>query len=112
MNDSEFLLADLKNYLTQSSWDWCADERFAEHIGYKDYSTIVDCLNSGAPGPLRRAVSLTWKKPVTDRRLRVLRKLVGSGLVESYWVGTGRGGKSEFGVSRIRSYGLTLRGDQ
>jgi len=47
---------------------------------------------------------------ITARRLRALRKLVEKGLVESYWVGTGWGGRSDTGVGRLRGYMLTPKG--
>lgn len=101
--DEKFLLSDLKENHAQGSWDWPADERFAEHLGCDSEYLMSETINSVAVAPIRAAVATTWKK-VTQRRLRALRGLVRKGLAESYWMGTGWGGKTDFGITRVRMY--------
>ena len=91
-----------------SSWDWGMDLKFAREIGNEE---AVDILKSlGASVLSIRDHDYYIKPVVTTRRLRALRKLVGAGLVRSYWVGTGYGGKADYGVVRLRGYMLTPKG--
>ena len=91
-----------------SSWDWEMDLKFAEEIGD---DLAVDFIKG-----LRGSVLSIQdhdryvRSRITARRLRVLRKLVSMGLVKSYWVGTGHGGRADFGVNRLRGYEITLKG--
>lgn len=105
--DEQFLLEDIIEHHGQSSWDWGADRRFAEHIG-ADYSVIDAAMASCAPFAFRVAAARSWKS-LTARRLRGLRSLVKRGKVESYWLGTGSGGATDFGVRRVREYCLAGR---
>jgi hypothetical protein len=106
MNDREIILADMKVYGSQGSWDWEADYRFAQAIGAKETAEIYRMLlKSRSP-----FCHLIWIQRQNDgvrkRRLRALRSLVKAGLVESWWRGTGIGGFSEFGVRKVKSYHL------
>lgn len=107
--DEQFLLDDLSECFTHSSWDWPADERFAAHLGL-DISAISATMQSCAPSSLRVGVSQSWDK-LTQRRLRLLRGLVRKGLVHSSWAGTGYGGVSEFGLNRCRHYQIINKGE-
>lgn len=102
--DEEFILTDLKENYSQCSWDWPADERFAEHLKVED-TLICEAMDSGAPLALRIAASSTWHN-ITQKRIAILRGLCKLGYVDAYWAGTGPGGKTEFGVNRIRTYAL------
>lgn len=105
--DERFLLDDLRENHAQSSWDWPADERFAEHVGDGD-NLITESMESGAPSAFRIAAAKTWER-ITQRRLRALRALVKRGLVVAFWSGTGPGGFTDFGVRRVRTYDLPER---
>ena len=91
-----------------SSWDWEMDLKFAEKIGD---DVAVDFIKGLRGSVLSiRDHDCYIRSRITDRRLRALRKLVKKGLVESHWVGTGWGGRSDTGVNRLRGYMLTPKG--
>lgn len=100
----EAVLEDLKKHGTQSSWDWEADQRFASHIGDSEAADgIRKILDSCAPSAFRIAAMLEYRR-ITNRRLRVLRKLVKNGLVVAFWDGLGQGAINQFGVRRVRCF--------
>ena len=91
-----------------TSWDWEMDLKFAREIGAEEFAKDIKLLlKSNSPSPLR---IIFWdqaiRPTITKRRLRALRKLVEEGLVITSWVGTERGGYTDFGVRRIRGYEL------
>ncbi len=91
-----------------SSWDWEMDLKFAEKI---DDEEAVNLLKELRGSVLAIREHDQYIRPtITVRRLRALRKLVKKGLVESYWVGTGWGGRNDTGVNRLRGYMLTPKG--
>ena len=96
-----FIHNDIIKHGSQDSWDWDADLRLAKHL--KEDTLIEEAIESNAPLPSRIAVSKTWRK-LTQKRLRVLRRLVASGHCKSFWAGTGQLGRTDFGVSRVRRY--------
>lgn len=102
------LLSDLSENGEQCSWDWEADLRFARITG-QDTSPIEAAIYSSAPIAFRVAASRGWEK-VTQKRIRLLRKLCKIGLANSYWSGTGNGGKSDFGLNRVKNYVITKDG--
>lgn len=99
-----FLLNDLKENVSQSSWDWEADLRFAYAIDHPKKKLIEDVVNSETVWPIRYGILKSTG--ITAKRLRYLRKLVNKKLVISYWIGSGWGGQSEFGLKRVRNYRL------
>lgn len=91
-----------------SSWDWEMDLKFARKIGNEDAVDILEKL--GASVLSIRDHDRYIRPMITSRRLRALRKLVNMGLVRSYWVGTGYGGRADFGINRLRGYEITPKG--
>lgn len=101
-----FLLSDLEENLDQSSWDWEADYRFAIAAGdTKSAEIIKEAIDSSAPTALRFV--LVRSTGITKKRLRVMNGLIKMKLVTAYWLGTGDGGRSEFGISRVKIYTLS-----
>lgn len=102
----DFLLKDLEQYTTQSSWDWAADSRFAKEFSDNETQTIIlEAMESGAPSSFRIDAWLSWwKNKVTNKRMRALNAMQKKGLVRSFWIGTGPGGKGMFGVGRTKGY--------
>ncbi len=108
--DADIVLDILRTH-TQgitSSWDWEMDLKFAEKIGDEEAVKLLKEL--GGSVLAIREHDRYIRPTTTDRRLRALRKLVEKGLVESYWVGTGWGGRNDTGVNRLRGYMLTPKG--
>ncbi len=104
-----FLIADLKEHASQSSKDWEADQRFARALGMVREARVCEELlgNPTAIVPVQMAIHQKFIYPrVTRRRLRSLRKLAQRGTVEAQWMGTEEGGRTEFGVGRVRIYRL------
>ena len=103
----QFLLDDLKAHGGQSSWDWNADQRLAEWLGNAEAVEGIEAAKH-AGGLLVYALGVhsLYAKKIKRIRLAGLRKLVKAGLVESWWIGLGYGGGSEFGVNRVRTYRL------
>ena len=91
-----------------SSWDWEMDRKFAEMIG--DEEAVKLLKEFGDSVLAMREHDRCIRPTITARRLRALRKLVGMGLVTSYWIGTGWGGRSDLGVNRLRGYSITPKG--
>lgn len=107
----KFLLVDLKINSSQSSWDWEADNRFNKEFKIIDDDGLGDALvSSDALAHSRMAVHQIHFEKVKRARLRVLNGLVKKKLVRAFWVGTGFGGKTDFGVSRCRGYQSTEAG--
>ena len=105
MTNTEFLINDFKEHPVQSSWDFEADLRFAKAIGDKEAVELIKPMLNGGFLPAILAIFRHTIRPrITNRRLRAMRKLVKQGLVKIGWLGTGYGGKTEFGVNRVRSY--------
>lgn len=101
-----FLIKDMKNNGGASAWDWEADYRFACHLGDEETAEIIlAAIQSHAPENFRVYAMMKCKR-ITDLRLRIMRKLVRDGVARAYWAGTGEGGKSRFGVNKIRHYQL------
>ncbi len=91
-----------------SSWDWLMDLKFAKEIKDKK---VVEILEHIGGSVLSMNVHYQYVKyTITNRRLKGLRKLVNMGLVKSYWVGTGYGGRADFGINRLRGYEITPKG--
>lgn len=101
-----FLRKDLMENESQANWDWEADLRFAEFIG--DAEAVKDISRGLRSNNLLDVVQwhAFWKKKITQKRLHHLNNMVKSGLVRAMWVGSGPCGKSDLGVSRIRTYSL------
>lgn len=108
MSDLDIIIKDLETHDNQGAWDWEADLRFARAIG--DTEAVADCqalLRSNAPFALQIAAHHGLiAKTITARRIRALRALVRQGRARAFWLGTGRGGASLFGVNRVRHYQL------
>lgn len=108
--DADIVLDILRTH-TQgitSSWDWEMDLKFAREIGDED---VVDLLKELGGSVLAfREYNRCIRPTVTARRLRALRELVKKGMVRSHWVGTGYGGRADFGVNRLRGYEITPKG--
>jgi hypothetical protein len=108
MTPEEFLLADLAGHEFVFSWDWQADLRFARFLGEtKIVESIEAAMASHAPWPNLFDFYQTIVKPVTQRRLRVLRSLVKAGKAEAEWVSSGECGRANYGVTRFRAYRLS-----
>jgi len=109
----EFLYGELKAGKRHGSWDWEADERFAEFMvanGDLDKG-VLEIIQKVSSGEAMWVVRVqfwrhTWKKSVTNKRLRHLRRLVKMGVVYSQWIGTGEGGNNFIGVNRVKDYRL------
>lgn len=108
--DADIVLDILRTHVQgiTSSWDWEMDRKFAEKIGDEDAVKLLK--EFGGSVLAMREHDRCIRPTITARRLRALRKLVGMGLVTSYWVGTGWGGRSDLGVNRLRGYMLTPKG--
>lgn len=109
MKDGEFVLSDIKKNGSQSSWDWDADLRFACHLGLTEEIQHLRAANEGNFLPNRLAHFEMVRRKITQRRLRVLRKLVHEGRVTSEWRGTGLFGKTDCGINRARAYFLKTK---
>ena len=108
---SSLKVKDLKTNGTQFSWDLPADERYAKIIGDSTSEELIHrAVHSYSIMTSRLAA--VESTGITPKRLRALRKLIKLGLVESYWEGLGAGGRSEFGVGRVRSYSLVSHATQ
>lgn len=111
--DIQIVLNDLRRHELghgQSSWDWEADFRFAKEVGTKDEIEILQALlKSSAVFAHQIAVHKARIRKLAQRRIRALRKLYKMGLVDAFWLGTGHGGYSEFGIRRIRTWILKTR---
>jgi len=106
MTDTDFILSDLGNGEHQTSWDWPADQRFARFLADRNAVEVYDALlRSVAPFPIQIVAQKTVDH-IRRRRLRALRQLAKTGKIESYWRGTADGGRTEFGVCRVRVYRL------
>ncbi len=105
MNILDELVKDLKAHGDQFSWDLPADERFAKIIGDRESESIIHhaVISSSVSYFRLGAVKSTG---ITSKRLIALRKLQKRGIVEASWTGLGLGGRSEFGVGRVRCYSL------
>ena len=103
----DWALKDLDKYIIQGSWDWEADYRFALAFGTSEEIKAIQDLNDSSSVAAFRVKfwELYVKKKITSKRLRALRSLVNQKLIKSWWIGTGPGGASEFGVNRTRAYG-------
>ena len=108
--DADIVLDILRTHVQgiTSSWDWEMDRKFAEKIGDEDTVKLLKKLGNSILSI--REHDRYIRPTITARRLRALRKLVEKGLVHSYWLGTGWGGRSDLGVSRLRGYILTSKG--
>ena len=106
--DEEIILKDMKDIkLGQSSWDWQADYRFAKAIKSEHEIDILEMLlKSNAPFPHQIAVHKKHISKLKNRRLRALRRLEKQKYLKSLWIGTGYGGRSDFGVNRIKTWHL------
>ena len=103
----DFLLEDLKEHHGQSSWDYPADHRFAVFLGDEETADIlVDIMNSSTVWCFIIAAHEAFAGKIKRKRLTALRQLVYIGKVRAEWMGTGWGGKSDFGVNRCRHYTL------
>jgi hypothetical protein len=104
----EHVMARMIEHGGTESWDWDADLAFAEYLGDDESVKMIRAAKrSAAPFPfIKSAWRLTWRKTITNNRLRILRSLVKQGKVIAYWQGTGYGGTVDFGVGRVRSYRL------
>ena len=111
MTDVEIVLADLYEHGAQHSWDWTADLQFARAVGLVEEAKLLESMQAPAFWPAAIEAHMAFvKKPVTNRRLRALRRLVSEGVVEAEWRGTGWGGRTDFGVGRVRRYALCRDG--
>lgn len=108
--DADIVLDILRTHAQgiTSSWDWEMDLKFAEKIGDDVAADFIKGL-CGSVLSIRDHDRYIRSR-ITARRLRALRRLVKKGLVSSYWVGTGWGGRSDTGVSRLRGYMITPKG--
>ena len=108
--DADIVLDILRTHVQgiTSSWDWEMDLKFAEKIGDEDAVNLLKEL--GGSVLAIREHDRYIRPTITARRLRALRKLVDMGLVRSYWVGTGYGGRADFGINRLRGYEITPKG--
>ena len=106
MSVQDDLLKDLAKHGDQFSWDLPADERFAAIINDIEAEKLIHhAVVSCSVSYFRlEAVKSTG---ITKKRLRVLRQLQKSGKVIASWMGLGWGGRSEFGVGRVRCYSLS-----
>ena len=104
--DADIVLDILRthNQGITSSWDWEMDLKFAKGIGDDVAVDFIEGLQGSVLSI--RDHDRYIRSRITARRLRALRKLVKRGLVESHWMGTGWGGRSDFGVGRLRGYML------
>lgn len=106
-SDAKLILADMRNGHPHGAWDWEADARFARDVNDVDAIKFFrELLRSHAPHVHQIAAHKVLGKPIKERRLRAVRQLVKAGYVDSWWLGTGPGGMSEFGVKRNRYYVL------
>jgi hypothetical protein len=109
MTDEQIILKDIKEISPhgQNSWDWPADYRFAKEVGTENEIEILKALlKSNAPFAHQIAIHKLHITKLKNRRLKALRNLQKQGIIESWWIGTGFGGKNEFGVSRIKTWHL------
>lgn len=106
MSYEEFLLQDLKDNKSTSSWDWQADYRFA----WKFFPDVVEdfqmLFRRNTLHSAKIAFHKTYLLHVKKARLRSLRKLQQKKLVVSGWMGLGIGGYSETGITKVRTYQL------
>lgn len=112
MTDEQIILKDMKSVqMGQNSWDWQADYRFAKAINADDsiIKLFRALLKSSAPFALQIAIHKKFMTKIKNRRLKALRNLAKQGIVETFWIGTGYGGYSEFGVRRIKTWRLINR---
>ena len=108
-----FLIEDLKKFYTHQSWDWEADFRFAQKA-YNDIDIINDfehLLNSGTIWPRLIQFHKIRFSFIKRKRISLLNELKKENKVESCWSGTGFGGKSYFGVNRVRTWMLKNKGN-
>ena len=109
MTDAEIILCDMNEFGGQSSFDWESDYRFAKALGdARAIEVYHRLLNSHSPSPVQCAVQRSVDH-IRRRRLRALRMLVKQGAIESQWLGTGHGGRTVFGVGRMRTYHIKER---
>lgn len=97
-----------------SSWDLAADEYFARAVGLiglaDELAGFISRINGGPGGPPVVPRLVDWHranihKPITKRRLAILRELEAAGVVESSWTGL-KDQASVFGFNRVREYWL------
>lgn len=103
----DFLMTDLKENGSQSSWDFQADLRFAKFL--KEEEAVADLeriLFSSAPLALILDAHSALIGKVKNKRLAGLRELVSMGEAESFWMGLGQGSMNQFGAKRVRCYSL------
>src|SRR5215475_2819192 len=101
-----FLLARLPT----TSWDWEADEAFAQFLGREDAaSEIRRAIDSASVVAIRIVYFEMYGGEIQRLRLRRLRELQAEGKVASYWLGLGPGAFSEFGARRVRGYDRAAR---
>lgn len=108
MTDEQIILKDMRErHGGQNSWDWEADYHFAKAIGAKDEIELLSALlKSVAVFVIQVSIHKKYITKLKKRRLAALRQLEKQGLVESWWLGTGFGGYSEFGVRRVKTWRL------
>ena len=108
MTDEQIILKDMKETtLSQSSWDWPADLRFAKAIRANDEIEILESLlGSKAVFAIQIEAHKIFITKLKNRRLRALRKLEKQGILFSCWQGTGERGFTEFGTRRVKSWFL------
>lgn len=109
MTKEEFLIKDIGENGSQSSWDWQADLRFAKFFFPEEHADIAAIIHSSTVYSSRIAAHEVLAKKTKSSRIATLRRLIKKGLIESSWMGTGEGGKNLFGVNRVRSYYLTTK---
>jgi hypothetical protein len=92
------------------SWDWAADHRFAVAVGDTEAAAFLERLldrNAGGVAPRLMDAHDAYVGHITRRRVRALGALVRAGEAEAWWSGLGVGGRSFYGIGRVRTYQLT-----
>lgn len=106
MTKEEFLIKDLEENESQSSWDWEADFRFAKQFYPNECKDIALIIRSQTLHAHQIVAHRLLAEKTKSSRLRTMRRLIKKGIVKAYWVGTGWGGKHDFGINRVRAYFL------
>ena len=91
-----------------SSWDWEADYRLCVALEDDRLIELADALlDSNAPSAVRIVVhNHGGLERIRVMRLRGLQELVKLGIAETFWSGLGPGGRTDFGLNRVKVYSL------